>query len=217
MIKEEFKKELLDYYETRKHDIKARIAEFEELYKKADDKTIFLELIFCIFTAGASAKMGLRCIEAIKDSVLTATQEEFLELLRGKHMYPDARAGYIVHTRKYLKDVCNLEIKNMINDFKDREERRDFFAKNPGIKGLGYKEGSHFLRNIGFKGYAILDKHILRSLVEFGYLETEKPPSARKKYLETEKVLIQFSEDLGVDFDELDLLLWSRRTGEILK
>ena len=38
------------------------------------------------------------------------------------------------------------------------------------IKGLGYKEASHFLRNIGFPGYAILDKHILNSLREMGVI-----------------------------------------------
>ncbi|HPZ10118.1 MAG TPA: hypothetical protein PL110_18650, partial [Candidatus Eremiobacteraeota bacterium] len=101
--------------------------------------------------------------------------------------------------------------------FKDSFERRDFFAANPGIKGLGYKEGSHFLRNIGFKGYAILDKHIIRSLCEFGYLDNPKPPSTKKKYLLIEEILKQFAIDIGVDFDELDVLLWSRKTGEILK
>jgi len=137
--------------------------------------------------------------------------------LRGKHLYPDARAGYIVHTRKYLIDSINFKLKEKINSFKDSFERRDFFAANPGIKGLGYKEGSHFLRNIGFKGYAILDKHIIRSLCEFGYLDNPKPPSTKKKYLLIEEILKQFAIDIGVDFDELDVLLWSRKTGEILK
>ncbi len=217
MIKEEFRIELLEYYEEKESEIKKRLREFEELYKKGTDFDIFLELIFCIFTAGASARMGLKCIEAIKDIVMEATDEELLERLRGKHLYPDARAKYIVHTRKYLKNEMDFQLKKKIDSFSHPQERRDFFANNPGIKGLGYKEGSHFLRNTGFRGYAILDKHILRSLAEFGYIESPKPPSTRKKYLETEKVLKTFSQDLGIDFDELDLLLWSRKTGVILK
>jgi N-glycosylase/DNA lyase len=94
---------------------------------------------------------------------------------------------------------------------------RDFFATNKGIKGLGYKEASHFLRNIGFKGYAILDIHILRSLHEFGVIDSPKPPSTRNKYLETEAKLKEFAKEISIDFDELDLLLWSNRTGEVLK
>ena len=33
----------------------------------------------------------------------------------------------------------------------DHYERRDWLVKEKGIKGLGYKEASHFLRNIGFR------------------------------------------------------------------
>ena len=110
-----------------------------------------------------------------------------------------------------------MKLRSLIESLTDPDARRDFFAANKGIKGLGYKEGSHFLRNIGFKGYAILDKHILRSLHEFGWIESPKPPSSKKRYLETEQRLREFSVYLGIDFDEMDLLLWSSKTGEILK
>ena len=33
----------------------------------------------------------------------------------------------------------------------------------------------------------------------------------------TEERLRRFARDTGVDFDELDLVLWSMKTGEILK
>jgi thermostable 8-oxoguanine DNA glycosylase len=29
--------------------------------------------------------------------------------------------------------------------------------------------------------------------------------------------MARFAEDIGIDMDHLDLLLWSRKTGEILK
>ena len=80
-----------------------------------------------------------------------------------------------------------------------------------------YKEASHFLRNVGLRGYAILDKHILRCMAEAGVIETPRPPSTRSRYLATEERLRRFAADLGLDFDELDLVLWSLKTGEILK
>jgi N-glycosylase/DNA lyase len=208
--------ELRQSYEVKKALIAQRIQEFEEVYRQGDE-SIFTELCFCIFTAGASARMGLVCIDAIKDIILTGSAEEIESRIERKHRYPKARAEYIVHTRNFLQEECDLQIKKLIESFQDRMELRDFFATNKGIKGIGYKEGSHFLRNIGFKGYAILDKHILRSLHEFGVIESPKPPTSRKRYMETEARMKEFAKEIDIDFDDLDLLLWSNKTGEILK
>ncbi|HLM02976.1 MAG TPA: hypothetical protein VK400_18130, partial [Pyrinomonadaceae bacterium] len=79
------------------------------------------------------------------------------------------------------------------------------------------KEASHFLRNVGLKGYAILDKHILRSLAELKIIDDPKPPNTRAKYLRVEQQLKNFACQLEIDFDEMDLVLWSLKTGEILK
>ena len=73
------------------------------------------------------------------------------------------------------------------------------------------------MRNIGFKGYAILDKHILRSLAELEIIDDPKPPNTRSKYLRVEENLKNLAELTKIDFDELDLVLWSMKTGEILK
>ncbi len=208
--------ELKRGYEAKKALIAQRMQEFKEVYEQGDE-AIFAELCFCIFTAGASARMGLTCIDAIKDIILTGSAFEIEARIAGKHRYPKARAGYIIHTRDFLQKECDLHIRGLIESFQDRVELRDFFATNKGIKGIGYKEGSHFLRNIGFKGYAILDKHILRSLHEFGVIDSPKPPSSRKRYMETEARMKRFAREIGIDFDDLDLLLWSNRTGEILK
>ena len=208
--------ELKRGYEAKKALIAQRMQEFKEVYEQGDE-AIFAELCFCIFTAGASARMGLTCIDAIKDIILTGTTSEIEARIAGKHRYPKARAGYIIHTRDFLQKECDLHIRELIESFQDRVELRDFFAANKGIKGIGYKEGSHFLRNIGFKGYAILDKHILRSLHEFGIIDSPKPPSSRKRYIETEARMKGFAREIDIDFDDLDLLLWSNRTGEILK
>lgn len=211
-----FIEELRRSYEAKKPLINERMSEFAEVYSQGDE-AIFLELCFCIFTAGASAKMGLACIEAIKDIVLTANADELEACLVGKHRYPRARAGYIIHTRDYLQQEWDLQMKKLMESFQNRLELRAFFATSKGIKGIGYKEASHFLRNIGLKGYAILDKHILRSLHEFGVIDSPEPPTSGKKYLEIEAKLVEFAGEIGIDFDDLDLLLWSNKTGEILK
>lgn len=210
--------ELRKSYGEKRAAIRARLGEFAEIGISRDDARLFEELCYCIFTAGASARMGLNSVERVRRHLLKAGQARLEILLVGAHRYPRARSGYIVHTRNYLKGECNLRLSEKLASFgKDAEARRDFFARNPGIKGIGYKEASHYLRNIGYCGYAILDKHILRTLHDCGVIESPTPPSTKKKYLVVEEQMRNFAAELRINFDELDLLLWSNKTGEILK
>ena len=214
-------KELIDElrrdYRTKRPLIVQRLAEFRRAYKKGD-RAIFEELCYCILTAGSSAKMGARTVEALRDILRSGEERELQERARLHRVrFWRLRPSYIVHTREYLKDACGLKLKKLIDSFDSPEARRDFFARNKGIKGLGYKEASHFLRNIGFPGYAILDKHILNSLREMGVISEGMRPASRAGYLAIEKRLEQFARQIGIDMDHLDLLLWSRKTGEILK
>ncbi|MFN0112905.1 MAG: hypothetical protein ACKVZH_28935 [Blastocatellia bacterium] len=210
--------ELQRNYREKRKAIRARMAEFAEIIRLGDDAQLFEELVFCIFTAGASARMGLNSIERVRPHLLKGGQQRLENLLVGAHRYPRARAGYIIHTRDYLKRECGLRLGEKLASFgKDADARRDFFARNPGIKGIGYKESSHYLRNIGYCGYAILDKHILKTLHECGVIDSPDPPSTKKKYLSVEDRMRNFAAELRINFDELDLLLWSNKTGEILK
>ncbi len=115
------------------------------------------------------------------------THEELAGALASKHRYPNARAGYIVVTREYLTGDCRMRLRERLESFGDPAERRDWLARERGIKGLGYKEASHFLRNVGYSGYAILDKHICRSLAELGVAASPEPPSTRARYLALEE------------------------------
>ena len=201
----------------RAREIRARLAEFRFLWERASDERLWEELVFCIFTAGASARMGLRSVEAVRHLLMYGSHAQLTEALQGVHRYPVARPGYIVVTRDYLSEDCGMRLRERLMSFDDPIARRDWLARERRIKGLGYKESSHFLRNIGFRGYAILDKHILRSLAELGEIESPSPPTTRTRYLETEERLRQFARRVQIDFDELDLILWSMKTGEVLK
>ncbi len=92
---------------------------------------------------------------------------------------------------------------------------RDWLIAN--INGLGRKEAAHFLRNIGYRGLAILDRHILRNLMYHGVLRSMPTSLTPARYSIIEGLVRQFAVDIGIDMDELDLLFWSRETGEIRK
>ncbi|MGC2235908.1 MAG: N-glycosylase/DNA lyase [Pyrinomonadaceae bacterium] len=201
----------------RREEILKRLAEFDAVWQAGTDERIWEEMVFCFFTGGCSARMGIRSVEAVRPILLTGNHAELASALVGRHRYPNARAGYIVASREFLQEHCQMRLREKLESFENPLERRDWLVKEKGIKGLGYKEASHFLRNIGFKGYAILDKHILRSLAELKIIDDPKPPNTRSRYLTVEEKLKNLSNRLEIDFDEMDLVLWSLKTGEILK
>lgn len=204
-------------HRERSREIRARLAEFDAVWHEGSDARLWEELVYCIFTAGASARMGMRSVEAVRPHLGGGSHEELAGALSGVHRYPRARSGYVVVTRDYLRRDCRMRLRERLEGFADPVERRDWLARERGIKGLGYKEASHFLRNVGLRGYAILDKHILRCLAELGVIDSPAPPATRARYLATEERLRDFARRLRIDFDELDLVLWSMKTGEVLK
>ena len=204
-------------YSERSGEIRAKLSEFEGVWRAESDERLWEEMVFCFFTGGCSARMGLRSVEAVRHLLLSGNQAELAHALRGKHRYPNARSGYIVASRDFLQEHCDLKLRRKLESFENHLERRDWLVKEKRIKGLAYKEASHFLRNIGLKGYAILDKHILRSLAELKIIDDPKPPNTRAKYLAIEEKLKDLARATEIGFDELDLVLWSMKTGEILK
>ena len=204
-------------HDERRDEIRRRLGEFEAILKSGTDEDLWEEMVFCFFTGGCSAKMGMRSVAAVKDLLLDGGQAELATALTGVHRYPNARSRYIVASRDFLREHCDLKLRSKLQSFDCHFERRDWLVKEKGIKGLGYKEASHFLRNVGFKGYAILDKHVLRCLAELKIIDDPKPPNTRSTYLRVEQKIKDLTAATQIDFDEMDLVLWSMKTGEILK
>lgn len=208
---------LVAYYRKIRPAIKKRLAEFRRRYK-AGDEEIFLELCFCILTANANA---LKCDEAIKelkckDLLLRGKAVLIRSGLKGRVRFHNKKAGFIIAARKVFRRGNILDIKKRL-EAKDIIATRDWLVDN--IKGYGYKEASHFLRNIGLGGdIAILDRHILKNLKRYGVIRSI-PPSvgSRKIYMEIENRMRKFSKHAKIPLKDLDLLFWSMQTGFIFK
>ena len=125
------------------------------------------------------------------------------------YRFPNIRAKYIAKARESQEQIIS-QIRSHTNLF----ELREWLVKN--IKGLGYKEASHFLRNIGFAEFAIIDFHIIDLLTKFNLIEKPKTLS-KTKYLEIEELLSQIAEKLDLNLAELDLYMWFMETGKVLK
>ena len=85
------------------------------------------------------------------------------------------------------------------------------------IDGFGMKLASHFLRNIGMPGLGIIDSHITDGLRKRGIISYEKPPAKKSEYLLVEGEEREYARLVGISIDELDLLLWSEKTGYVFK
>jgi len=185
--------------------VKKRIKEFEKNWEC--EEKILMELFFCILTANFNAERSIRIQQAIGREFLNLNESELEKRLKELGYRFPKRAKYIVKAR-------NLPIKRILESLKDEREAREWLAKN--VDGIGYKEASHFLRNIGFKNLAIIDFHILNVLERNGIVKRPKSLTP-KRYLEIEEKLREIAEKLGVSLAELDLYLWFLETGKILK
>lgn len=178
--------------------------------KTKDSDEIFKELCFCILTANFSAKKGISIQEKIGEGFLHFSKKELSKKLSEQgHRFPNKRAEYILEARK-RKDL----IKEILNKTGDEFEIRKWVVDN--IKGIGMKEASHFLRNMGYKDMAIIDFHILDVLVKEEIIERPRTLTPRV-YIRIEKILRELSQKTGLSLGELDLYLWYTETGEILK
>jgi N-glycosylase/DNA lyase len=186
-----------------------RMGEFRALGRKGKEE-LFSELCFCIMTANFNAERSIRIQEGLGRGFCTLPEERIESALKeGGHRFPKARAGYISEAKKHIPGL-----EKTIRGFGSEAELREWLAKN--VKGLGYKESSHFMRNIGFTDIAIVDFHIVDLLVRYGLIERPKTLTP-KRYLEIENVLRGIGRKAGLNLAELDLYLWYMETGKLLK
>jgi len=205
-------------YASKKGDIKNRLAEFRQLWLDADDKKIFAELAFCLCTPQSRATAADIAIRRAIDSnhLYDGKPEEIAQhLTKSGVRFANNKARYIHEARQYFSRNGELKIKSKLN-LDDLLGLRAWLCEN--VKGLGMKESSHFLRNIGFgDNLAILDRHILKNLKKYGVIPAIPPVLGRPAYLEIEERLRKFSQKVRIPLAEIDLLFWSEETGQIFK
>ena len=197
--------------------IKSRLAEFKQLFQEGTEKDVFAELVFCLLTPQSKAQSCWECVENLKKNklLLKGNPKEIVKEIN-KARFKNKKAEYIVEARKKFMSGGKLNIKSKITEFENVQEAREWLVN--GVKGIGYKEASHFLRNIGFgEKIAILDRHILRNLKELGVIREIPISLSKKKYFEIEIKMKEFARNVNIPLSHLDLVFWYKETGEIFK
>ncbi|MGQ9719328.1 MAG: N-glycosylase/DNA lyase [Nitrososphaerales archaeon] len=203
-------------YYRKKDDIQKKLSEFKGVLDESDER-IFAELTFCLCTPQSKA---ITCWEVVlslmRRRLLFEGSEEQIRPFLNPIRFGDNKARYIVNARNLFTKDGNLRIKERMMPFNDPFSLREWLVKN--VLGMGMKEASHFLRNIGLgSNLAILDRHILKNLKKHGVIKEVPKSMTRKAYLDTEKKMRDFSNRINIPMDELDLLFWSEETGVVFK
>ncbi len=208
--------ELRRLYDERRDAIQTRLGEFRQVLQRSEEE-VFAELCFCLLTPQSSAKTCWDAVKRLreKDLLLKGDPRE-LEPILNSVRFNDSKAKYIVQARHMFSKHRDLRLKPHLSSFYNLFELREWLVEN--VRGLGYKEASHFLRNIGLgEEFAILDRHILRNLAQLSVIPEVPASLTKKRYLEIEEKVRHFSKEIGIPMADLDLLLWSKETGWIFK
>ena len=208
--------------------------EIEEVYKKFkinideaikgyantinyEEKDYFAEIAFCILTPQSKARNAWAAIEKLKENGLlyTGTEEEIVNYLNVVR-FKNNKAKYLIELRNLMTRNGKLDSKNILKEIGDVFEKRNWILKN--IKGMGLKEAAHVLRNLGYGRYlAILDRHVLKNLMELGVIKEMPKTLTPKIYFEIEEKMKEYSKYVNIPMDALDLVFWSQQAGEVFK
>ena len=206
--------EVIDHYKENREEIESRLQEFENL-RGASDRRLFQELSFVIFSSQSSAENAWNSATEIgEEGLIEYSKDRIADILHDKNVqYVDNKASYIVENRENLSQPTltdptrSLKLKNKIKP-DDLEKTREWLVDN--IKGLSWKGASHFLRNIGYgNSFAILSTHTVSVLGSLNVIKATELPKNKEEYLEMEEKVKKFAEELEIDIEALDLVLWS--------
>jgi len=210
--------DLIKLHKRLKYEIKKRLSEFRNIWENGTEEDIFNELVFCLLTPQSRAKS---CYSAVcgmidEDLIRNGNHKQISNILKSKTRFHNTKAQNIVKARNMFLKNGQITLREPISRFKEPLEAREWLVDK--IKGMGYKEASHFLRNIGLGNeLAILDRHILKNLVVLGVIKNIPTSLSKKRYLEIEADMKKFAENIKIPMAHLDLLLWYTETREIFK
>lgn len=208
--------EIKKIYSDIKPEIETRLDEFSKVWVKGSNRDLFIELAFCLLTPQSGARNSWKSINNLLEKKLLFNGNfndisEELKLVR----FRNNKTRYIIEARKKFSGRSN-SLRVLLDEFDSIFGKREWLVKN--VKGYGYKEASHFLRNIGFgQGIAILDRHILRNMALLEIIDEIPKSISSKLYIDFEIRLHTFSKMLKIPMSHLDFVLWYKETGDIFK
>ncbi|MCC7439488.1 MAG: hypothetical protein IT211_13435 [Armatimonadetes bacterium] len=205
---------LPDNYRRHYQRHAATIAERLQQFQNVPANQYLIELCFCLLTPQSKAENAQKVMARLVALGFPETPIDPTPILRDP-------ANYIrFHNQKgeRLRAVATrqTEITDLLASNQPTAAKRQWLVEH--VQGLGWKEASHVLRNIGHLDLAIIDRHILKHMLHFGAI-AQLPASigTRRTYLQLEQAFFRLAESFSLKPQELDLLFWSLEEGSVRK
>jgi len=204
--------EIKSIYSSIRPEIEERLGEFRTAGERMKRDELFYELGFCLLTPQSKAVVCWDSICSIKKNMKkNHGRYEVLPHLKGVRFKNNKSKYFEEAQKKWHSGLCE-ELFLQKSPF----EMREYLVKN--VKGMGYKEASHFLRNIGYgNDLAILDRHILKNLLLLGIIREVPKTLTKKSYYEIEKRMAEFASKSAIEMSHLDFVLWYKEAGRVFK
>lgn len=196
------------------HQIRPQIQERLLSFKQIPFHDYFYELCFCICTPMTKAKNAMIVQKKLMELNFKDNDIDLYKIVRGHSHYIRFHNKKILYLQDMKRNFPIIE--TIIHSANDVLQLREQLSKT--VQGLSFKESSHFLRNIGKEGVAIIDRHTFRNLQQLGVVNIDtKYPTNTKAYLRIEQLWKEFAHFVDISVEELDFLFFYNQTKTILK
>src|SRR5690348_14688695 len=145
-------------------------------WRTIDERRLWRELIASILGSAVSFEQGIRALTLLDSAGLTNPPNRLINyqadleacLRRARYRFPACRSQHIANTAKRIYGV-NTSLRTVLLQFSDPITARRRLVTL--CVGLGPKQASLFLRNIGYNDFAVLDRHVLAYLRRMRFIE----------------------------------------------
>ena len=186
-------------------------------WSRHSEDDLWRELVSCILGSRVRFEAAHAAVERMEGMRLLSRprriahfdqyEQDTVTALSGGYPFYRVRANQI---RRAAERIYGS--RGSIRDFLDRAgdvcDARRLLASE--VSGLGPKQASLFLRNIGYaKNVAVLDVHVLTYMSWVGLTDAPiKSVSTVRKYETLENSFIEHASSLGFTPDQFDLAVW---------
>jgi len=224
-------KNVIAEYKKIEHELIKRVS-----WKDMTEDDLWFELCLCILSSNVPFESASSVLEHLKrkgflsKEYLLENKEAIRILVKElsrpiylpprkdgnlrRYRFPYTKASQIVNAAKVIYKE-EYSIKSLLSKSKSAYKARDFLTKR--VSGIGLKQSSLFLRNIGYaSSLAIIDTHVLSFL---GKLELSQDsemirPLSKERYRNIEIKLQALARELNTELSLLDFAIWTvMRTG----
>lgn len=199
-------------------------------WKNMDEDDLWYELCLCVLSSNVQFETAKSAFDHLKKKRLLERNHLFFnkeasriiskELSRPiflprrkdgtlrKYRFFVTKSNQITKAFRIIyEEECS--IKSILTRFASEYDARDFLANR--ISGLGLKQSSLFLRNIGYASHlAIIDTHVINFMVEVELFRSRLvPPISARQYRNAERKLQAFAKKIKTDLSLLDFAIWT--------